>query len=651
MTSRISKSIIITLFLLICLPLAIADAAQNAKAKQDLLNRIQYNNPGLAVDLGVGLWAWPLPLDFDGDGDNDLLVNTQDKPYNGLYYFENTSGNVKYPVFKPGVRISGGSSNVQISYVGDQYRILTPGKEYPDYKTKGLSGGVAFPYKQELYAGRSNHWRLVDYDGDGVTDLIIGASDWREYGWDNAFNDKGEWIRGPLHGYVYFIKNLGDNDNPKYGEAVKILADGEPIDVYGMPSPNFADWDNDGDLDLICGEFLDRFTYFENTGSRHEPRYATGRFLSYQNQTIKMDLEMIIPTAIDWDNDGDVDLVIGQEDGRVALVENTGKIKDKTPQFLPPKFFQQEATNVKFGALVTPFSVDWDNDGDQDLICGNTAGYIGFIENLDGAKSPRWAEAVYLKAEGQAIHIQAGYNGSIQGPAEAKWGYTVLNVADWNNNGLLDIIANSIVGEIIWFENIGTQKSPKLKASQTIDVEWQGKPPKPEWHWWNPKGKQLVSQWRTSPVIYDLNHDGLNDLIMLDHEGYFSFFERKKENGRLTLLPGKRIFQNETGDPLRLNDGKAGKSGRRKFVLVDWDMDGHLDILINSRSIDFMRNIATKKGEYKFKNLGQVHPHRLAGHTTCPAIVDWDKNNIPDLLIGAEDGHFYYFENPNTAKK
>ena len=37
-----------------------------------------------------------------------------------------------------------------------------------------------------------------------------------------------------------------------------------PIDVYGMPSASFEDFDNDGDMDIICVEFLDKFTYFEN---------------------------------------------------------------------------------------------------------------------------------------------------------------------------------------------------------------------------------------------------------------------------------------------------------------------------------------------------------------------------------------------------
>jgi hypothetical protein len=40
----------------------------------DHLVRLQYNHPGLVVDLGVGLWAFPLPMDFDGDGDLDWPI-------------------------------------------------------------------------------------------------------------------------------------------------------------------------------------------------------------------------------------------------------------------------------------------------------------------------------------------------------------------------------------------------------------------------------------------------------------------------------------------------------------------------------------------------------------------------------------------------
>ncbi|NQT01919.1 MAG: VCBS repeat-containing protein [Planctomycetes bacterium] len=631
------------------------------------LERIKYNNPGLIVDLGVGLWAWPLPVDYDSDGDYDLVVSCPDKPYYGTYFFENTGGNIKMPVFKPAVRVGSGYSNIRPSYINGKVRLLLPAKEIIDFSNPENQ----FKKSRTIYPStnvhsskgrvRANQWQYCDYDEDGVFDLIAGIGDWSDYGWDNAFDKQGRWTRGPLHGYVYLMHNTGSNENPQYEKAEKILAGDKPVDVYGMPSPNFADFDGDGDLDLICGEFVDKFTWFENTGTRKHPRYAAGRYLTYMGKPLQMDLCMIVPSALDWDRDGDVDLIVGQEDGRVAFVENTGKVTDRSPEFLPPYFFQQQANYVKFGVLVTPYSFDWDNDGDEDLICGNSAGYVGFIENLDGANPPKWAAPVYFKADGKIIRIMAGPNGSIQGPCEAKWGYTTLNVADWNHDGLPDIIINSIWGKVLWYRNIGTRQRPKLTAAQPIKVEWPGKPPKPAWNWWQPKSKNLAAQWRTTPVVIDYDKDGLNDLIMLDHEGYLALFQRARRNRELILLPGKRLFacedvsafdsihraKNKTGGLLRMNDGIAGRSGRRKFCFADWDLDGRLDILVNSQNINFLRNISTNQNKHLFRDQGTVDSRILAGHTTSPTVVDWDKDDIPDLLVGAEDGFFYYMKNPH----
>src|SRR5690606_30749289 len=105
-----------------------------------------------------------------------------------------------------------------------------------------------------------------------------------------------------------------------------------------------------------------------------------------------------------------------------------------------------EAGDLKCGALATPVGFDWDGDGDFDILCGNTAGYIELFENLSGpgVEFPKWAAPVRLEADGQPLRILAGPNGSIQGPAEAKWGYTCLSVADWDHDGLPDIVINTI---------------------------------------------------------------------------------------------------------------------------------------------------------------------------------------------------------------
>ncbi|UCF15815.1 MAG: VCBS repeat-containing protein, partial [Phycisphaerales bacterium] len=606
-------------------------------------------------------------MDYDGDGDYDMVVCCPDKPYNGTYFFENADANAKMPVFKPAVKVGAGHRNIRPSYVDGEVHLLLAAGEITDFRNPQSQ----FKKIRSIYAAgnvhetkgrvRANQWHYCDYDGDGVLDLIVGVGDWAEYGWDNAFDEQGRWTRGPLHGYVYLIRNKGTSERPDYTKAKKIIAGGKPVDVYGMPSPNFADFDGDRDLDLICGEFIDTFTWFENIGTRTKPEYAAGRFLMYGGELLRMDLCMIVPVALDWDKDGDVDLVVGQEDGRVAFVENTGKITDGVPSFLPPRFFKQQAAEVKFGALVTPYSFDWDGDGDGDLICGNTAGYIGFIENLDGGNTPRWAAPVCLKADGKTVRIMAGPNGSIQGPCEAKWGYTTLSVADWNHDGLPDIVVNSIWGKVLWYENIGTRRSPRLAAAKPIEVERAGEPPKPAWNWWRPEGKNLATQWRTTPAVLDYDKDGLNDLVMLDHEGYLVFFRRARTNGKLILSEGRRMFACETsvfdsihrpkkrtGGVLRLNDGSAGKSGRRKFCFADWDLDGHPDILVNSQNVSFLRKIGEVAGRHVFNDEGMVDDRILAGHTTSPTTVDWDKDGIFDLLVGAEDGFLYYMKNPHS---
>ncbi len=631
---------------------------------EESLMPLRYNHPGLIVDLGVGLWAWPVPCDADGDGDFDLLVSCPDKPFNGVWFFENATGDTStypMPVFKPGRLLSKTTHYVMPSYVDGALRVLSPGFEYSNFTKSGTEEKLVLPIDARFHKPlgtqpkgpkvRHNQWRYVDYDGDGKHDLIVAVEDWSYYGWDDAWNEAGQWQNGPLHGWIYLFRNRGTTRQPDYAAPEFLEADGKRLDVFGCPSPNFEDWDGDGDLDLICGEFIDQFTYFENVGTRTAPKYgASHRVETIDGEPLAMELEMIVPIAFDWDRDGDSDLIVGDEDGRVAFVENVGlhsKNGTTRPQFAKPKYFQQEAEFLKCGALATPVGCDWDGDGDTDIVSGNTAGYIELFENLSGPKVefPKWNKPIRLKVDGRDFRIMAGPNGSIQGPAEAKWGYTTLNVGDWDGDGLPDIIFNSILGRVEWLRNIGSRASPKFSQPQSIDVEWETDQPKLAWGWLRPQGKELLTQWRTTPAIFDFNDDGLLDLAMLDHEGYLAYFERARIDQRLVLKSPQRKFVDANKQPLRLNAGAAGKSGRRKLCVTDWNCDGKFDFLLNSANADFLEQVESVDGKWVMRNAGTLASKNIEGHDVSPTVGDFDGDKIPDFLGGAEDGRLYYLKN------
>ena len=664
----------------ICRLLAAFAALSLSLPAAEILPRLAHNNPGTLVDLGVGLWAWPLPMDYNGDGLMDLVVVCTDKPYNGTWFFENSGqidAQLKLPIFKPAVLIGKSAPSVGISYVTGKPIVTATasakpagseiysfrGNTFPHFLQSQFEQPLKLAVPEKIHAEpgniRQNQWQLVDFDGDGALDVSLGIDFWGDFGplngGEGAFDAQGNWTRGKLRGYVYILRNTGTTAQPSYAAPVRLQAGGKDVDPYGMPSPMWGDFRGTGKLDLICGEFRDGFTFYENTGTRTAPRYASGRTLASAGRRVHMDLCMITPTAVDFNGDGFLDIVCGDEDGRVAFLENTGTIVDGMPQFLPPRYFRQFASDVKFGALATPYAFDWDGDGDEDLIVGNSAGYIAWIENLGGTPV-RWAAPRYLSAGGKLIREEAGPNGSIQGPAEAKWGYSILSVADWDGDGLPDIMTNGIWGKVVWYKNIGTRTAPKLAAAQPVELALpSGAPnPAPAWNWWKPKGSELISQWRTTPQMIDWNGDGLMDLVMSDADGYLALYERKRAaNGSLALSPAQRVFwsegtsvfnsnglpQNKESGLLRLNDGVFGRGGRRTFCTVDWDGDGKVDILMNSApNVNFFRNLGKNTaGQWAFRDEGPVSTHVLAGHATKPTYFATTR----ELLIGAEDGFFY----------
>lgn len=656
---------------------------------------MRFNHPGLLADLKTGLIVAPAAVDFDGDGDDDLILGNWGIPtWRGIWFFENAGRKdpaTGLPVYRKPRKIAGGVSDFTVRKEKDGTltalaggRILrdfvrhlpeNPDEHLPVEDIRGFSRDVH-------YTGQyRTAWRLADYDGDGRDDMLVGAGDWVQYGWHNHYDARGFWKNGMAHGYIYVVPNECVGDRAKWGKVRRLELDsGEPIDLPGQAVPILEDWDGDGDCDLIVGDFIDNFTYFENIGTRQNPVWTKGRTLrDPEGRRVHAELCIVTPFAVDLDRDGKLDFIAGEED-RVSFYRNTGKLKDGMPVFEQPKYLRQEADVLNLGILATPCGVDWDEDGDWDLIVGNSAGNIVFFENLSGpgVDHPKWAAPKFLSCEPRKterdfasgggllttspIRLMAGPNGSIQGPLEQKWGYACLSVADWDGDGRKDVMVNTIWGKPVWFRNIGRKGAPRLAAPEGIEVEWEGKQPELPFGWFKPERtdnpKELITQWRTTPVMFDMNRDGLMDLVMVDQDGDLAFFERARQGGRLVLKAPRKAFRTAKGDvihptvranpkadPSSWECGTAGCTGRRKLTICDWDGDGRDDLIMSGRNSVLYLQTEAKDGNWYFVYAEDMSDQQLAHHSTSPTTVDFDNDGIPEVVLGCEDGCLYYLKN------
>ena len=95
-----------------------------------------------------------------------------------------------------------------------------------------------------------------------------------------------------------------------------------------------------------------------------------------------------------------------------------------------------------------------------------------------------------------------------------------------------------------------------------------------------------------------------------------------------------RIFVDEDNEAIRLNSGTCGRSGRMKLAVVDWDGDSRLDLLVNSENATWYRNCETRDGKVVLKKVGNLARRNVAGHTSSPAVCDFDKDGKDELLAG-----------------
>lgn len=150
---------------------------------------------------------------------------------------------------------------------------------------------LSTPEKPVYTTGTASAIHAVDWDGDDDLDLLVGD----------------------IQGRVHLVSNEGTSTAFSFGDARQLDAGGQPLMVKHDAGPCAADWDDDGDLDLIVGAGNGAVTLFRNDGGQE---LAAGEELVGPAEDGDTPAEprrgiRTKPCAADWDGDGDLDLLVG----------------------------------------------------------------------------------------------------------------------------------------------------------------------------------------------------------------------------------------------------------------------------------------------------------------------------------------------------
>ena len=208
---------------------------------------------------------------------------------------------------------------------------------------------------------------FADMDGDGDLDMISGEN-------DGVFN---------------YYKNIGTPTSPLFTE---MSPGNNPLTGFDVGEDNkmeLVDIDGDGDFDLFCGEEDGILNFFENTGTAYIPEFTqrTGASNPMRGEDVGRDSN---PTFCDLDNDGDFDIIVGEDGGTMYYFENTGTAT--APSFTRRTDEENPVAEFDIGDEAAPAFVDMDNDGDYDLVVADDGASFSYFENIGTASAPVFVE-------------------------------------------------------------------------------------------------------------------------------------------------------------------------------------------------------------------------------------------------------------------
>lgn len=523
--------------------------------------------------------------------------------------------------------------------------------------------------------------QMIDFNGDGLLDLLCGSS----------------------RGGILWYENLGARQKPIFSVAGMLhYSDGNPIDPGFLSTPTVTDWDHDGKRDLLVGASKGWVYFYRNAGTDTEPRYEDRGPIVVDGEPLRMPVSPVpevegpngetlykddyepFVEVVDWDADGDDDLLIGgYVTGRIFWYENTGRSDDGTPILHFRGHLMADGKPLDVGWSANPAAADIDADGDLDLIVGVwrkwgnetppeiAENFLTYYENI----GTRTASVLTMKP---LPRIGEFPNEIIASPT----------LADWDGDGDLDLTVSTCTGAVYLFENVGSVRRPKFdsRRAQPLQFPWSNDPLPyaNEITDWNgdrildlvlgqrvalgttkklplkfgpmksilPESQTIDHRaWRGDDWEYtvsvDFDQDTRKDILFGDYWGNIWFHKNISQDSVVSFdTTGIRIrtahdkLVTVGSSPDKPYDFDTMQGPRTSLVAADFDGDGNVDIVVNDV---YGHYYFCRRGDHGKEPLveSQELLADIGGYaTTC--VVDWDGDGAIDLLVSKLQDHMLF---------
>ena len=210
---------------------------------------------------------------------------------------------------------------------------------------------------------------------------------------------------------------------------------------------------------------------------------------------------------IDYNHDGNKDIVVGTAEGKIALFINEGT--DTDPVFSHYDFLTADGDIIDIGTHASPFIADLNNDGKDDLLAGNGEGIVFYFENRGSLNHPVFAQPTFLK--------------DLQGYPLGVTSFCSPCIVDWDDDNRNDILLGSGSGDLVFYRNEGNENEPLFSPPIKVEVD----------------DAAINVESSAVPRVSDWNGDGGKDLLVRNEKGQLFLFLNEVLHGEPDLFPAE----------------------------------------------------------------------------------------------------------------